>query len=381
MVESESPKPWLTIEHPHFGRREFAQPIDVANWIYQEETPAWQQIKEAIPDRALDTKTLAIRMVTAFAKAYSNVVKAMEEARDRGPEAVSLAAEKEIRIAFDGDCLSASMPQVQFLLHSLNCYPAPLVYGLADFILKRRLAPNELEMSPKAGQLLGLLQEEHVIAAGNYEPIRQLHADWTRSLEDAKAVFKGWLEDAANRADDLEKRYRQLKAIEEPITYWEEKKKRHRRNGVWAAVAFAATAIIGGAALILWMAATQNSFETITGTDRTVLLLKFAQPLLGKFLTVLGLFWVLRILSRVLLAQLHLYADADERVVMGNTYVSLLLGGGILEGRPGIDREDLTIILSQLFRPTTSGIFPDDVAPQIPIAELTKLGKSSGGEH
>jgi hypothetical protein len=67
---------------------------------------------------------------------------------------------------------------------------------------------------------------------------------------------------------------------------------------------------------------------------------------------------------------------------MGKTYLSLLLGKGVLEGKPGIEKEHFGLILGRLFQPAPSGILPDDVAPQISaLAELTTLSKSKGEEH
>ncbi|HEV3298624.1 MAG TPA: DUF6161 domain-containing protein [Planctomycetaceae bacterium] len=397
-------RPWLVIEHPQIGKRlEFADPIGVSNWIYKEEIPAWQAILDAIPKDDFETvsgvRALVNQMVIAFNQLFASVNQVSEENRSRGSDAMAEAIKREVLIAFGQKrYLSASTREIQFLRHCIEQYPRPLAAGVADFILKRRLAPDQLRMTTSDGQMLGLLQAEGVVTAGDYEPIKRLRDDlerrhqadraqWEKKHEADHARVEAWLRDEKSKAEKLIESYKEIEIVAEPISYWNQK----RRGHFWTAIAFAVLFILvigaGGFGLIQWMMATQQSIvdqllKAPKDANATLAIAVVAQPLFAKLLAALGLFWILRIITRILLAQLHLHADAGERVVMGKTYLSLLLGKGVLEGKPGIEKEHFGLILGRLFQPAPSGILPDDVAPQISaLAELTKLSKSKGEEH
>lgn len=64
--------------------------------------------------------------------------------------------------------------------------------------------------------------------------------------------------------------------------------------------------------------------------------------------------WLIRILVKITLSNYHLSIDANERVVMIRTYLSLLE-----EGR-GFEKEDKKVMLDNIFRPTNFGIIKDE---------------------
>ena len=85
------------------------------------------------------------------------------------------------------------------------------------------------------------------------------------------------------------------------------------------------------------------------------------------------LLWPLRILSRMLLSNLHLREDARERVTMANTYLALV------QSKEGLKDEDRKLILEMLFRPASLGIVRDDAATPSITHFLSRLG--SGQRH
>lgn len=64
-------------------------------------------------------------------------------------------------------------------------------------------------------------------------------------------------------------------------------------------------------------------------------------------------FWIIRITVKIALSNLHLSEDANERVVMIQTYLSFVNEGQINEN-------DKNLILSSLFRPSNIGIINDE---------------------
>ena len=64
-------------------------------------------------------------------------------------------------------------------------------------------------------------------------------------------------------------------------------------------------------------------------------------------------FWIIRITVKIALSNLHLSEDANERVVMIQTYLSFINEGQINEN-------DKNLILSSLFRSSNIGIIKDE---------------------
>ena len=78
-------------------------------------------------------------------------------------------------------------------------------------------------------------------------------------------------------------------------------------------------------------------------------------------------FWFLRILSKIFLSQLHAWSDAQERVVMVKTYLSLLQDDKALDGN------DRRLVLEALFRPSPTGIIKDDGVPPALFDAISRL--------
>lgn len=66
-------------------------------------------------------------------------------------------------------------------------------------------------------------------------------------------------------------------------------------------------------------------------------------------------FWIIRIIVKIALSNLHLSEDAHERVVMIYTYLSFIQKGQLQD-----EKEDKKLILSSLFRPSNIGIIQDE---------------------
>ncbi len=64
--------------------------------------------------------------------------------------------------------------------------------------------------------------------------------------------------------------------------------------------------------------------------------------------------WFIRILMKITLSNYHLSIDANERVIMIRTYLSLIKEGS------GYDENDKKVILDNIFRPTNHGIIKDE---------------------
>lgn len=113
----------------------------------------------------------------------------------------------------------------------------------------------------------------------------------------------------------------------------------------------------------------KNTNQDIVNTssrnaDRTFLIVLVGA---GAFIAI----WILRLVSRVFLMNLHAYSDAGERVAMVKVYLAMM------EHRPDtVSEQDRILILNALFRPGT-GAGTDDGAPPHWFDILTNRMKSN----
>lgn len=161
--------------------------------------------------------------------------------------------------------------------------------------------------------------------------------------------------------EKLRKKLLEDLALRAPVEYWRGKRKGHF---TWAWVTgIASFAGIGGAALGLgWQIhalLNETPVNTVPETWRLAVL-----ALVGVFSV-----WALRLVVRMFLSHLHLLTDAAERVVMVQTYLSLL------EGDHLTSKEDRQLILQALFRPASDGIVKDEGVPFSLAEALTRSGK------
>jgi hypothetical protein len=177
-------------------------------------------------------------------------------------------------------------------------------------------------------------------------------------LSTQKVDLDKYKDETKEQLDAFRKAIEAQNAFEAPIAYWQNKAAVHKRL----------TWIFGGVAVVSFLA---------TGVAATLhagsLLPTVSDPgklplgQIGAFVAVsLVVFWALRLIVRILLSQLHLATDADERVTMVQTYLALLAA----DKAP--NKEDLATIVGSLFRPGTDGVVKDEAAPQLWYEWLTR---------
>jgi len=137
-----------------------------------------------------------------------------------------------------------------------------------------------------------------------------------------------------------------------PLTYWRGKRKEHRDQikslRRWAII----TGVLGCAALFVaaWLVLPENH-PAATIPWRQI----------GFFvLTSTFVLWLVKLLVKLLLSHIHLYADAKEREVMISTFMALIRRP---ESAQNLKREDIAIVLAPIFKPSTTGVIKDDGGP------------------
>ena len=236
---------------------------------------------------------------------------------------------------------------------------------------KKAAAEQSLDqLRAKAEQLLGEKTEAYDALHREYqslaESIRSAAAIQASGFESAQSQrqsdFDHLKVDHEGAMEALRKTFREELALRAPAEYWKTKREGHHKWAwVTGAVSFSA---IGGAAAGLGWQVHELLNKTPAGAVPDAWRLAVL-ALIGVFTV-----WALRLVVRMFLSHLHLLTDAGERVVMVQTYLSLL------EGDRLTSKEDRQLILQALFRPAADGIVKDEGVPFSLAEALTRSGKS-----
>jgi hypothetical protein len=177
-------------------------------------------------------------------------------------------------------------------------------------------------------------------------------------LHDAKNQVDTTLSDFNTRIEEIKNTFHTKMALEAPVTYWQKKSTHHLYN----TIIFGTLTIISFFLVSWFLYHTLSDFFGDTSTTHPVEYWR-----IGSFLLFASLgIWIVRIFVRLLLSNIHLRTDADERVTMIQTFLALASDGKI-------DTEkSLLIILEALFRPASTGVVRDDAAPASPLEMLTR---------
>jgi hypothetical protein len=169
--------------------------------------------------------------------------------------------------------------------------------------------------------------------------LQNLHDTRSTSLDEFVAQTKSDIE-------AFKKAHREEINLKEPVTFWAGK----QRTSFWASIILGLVFVGGliGVGNIL-VGESKMIYEGLKLGDKIEYWRVAGMILLGGLA-----FWFLRILSQIFLSQLHAWSDAQERVVMVKTYLSLL------QDEKALDGNDRRLILEALFRPSPSGIIKDD---------------------
>lgn len=115
----------------------------------------------------------------------------------------------------------------------------------------------------------------------------------------------------------------------------------------------------------LWVAAEQvDDFRAIENQNTFVLI--------KSSVTMVILFWLLLLIGRIFLGQLQLYSDAKERVVMVQTFLSLV------HDRSVDALNDRDLVLRSLFKSGATGVFRDQGDTSAVVNLLNQVSGKSG---
>jgi len=244
-------------------------------------------------------------------------------------------------------------------------------YGLKDSAMSEKIALEELRLHWQT-----VFQNFEKELNAESENHKQLNSDAKIQLTSQKENFDQLVSTSKENLDHListsKDDWRKLKttydaelAIRAPVLYWKSKATSHLKlSWIFAGV----VVVVGGAIFWLLFLEVRRLIEPPTSLPQPELwhpeywrlAILIASALIGV--------WIVRILVRLFLSNVHLQTDAKERVVMVQTYLAFLRRGKI-------SKEDEQFILKTLFRPTATGIMKDDAVPLTALDALTKIGR------
>lgn len=185
------------------------------------------------------------------------------------------------------------------------------------------------------------------------------------------AIFEKEISDARKQIADIRRTVESDLSLRGAVTYWTRKANSHRNQAwAWGAASLLTGSAIGISAWKLVSAAVSTLVAQASAAGQTAGT-PSATPIVAiALLVVIGTlaFWLLRVLVRLTLSNVHLATDGRMRATMMTTYMALLI-----RGKGELDAKDRQLILSVLFRPSVTGIVKDDATPPGIWDLLTKL--------
>jgi Family of unknown function (DUF6161) len=194
------------------------------------------------------------------------------------------------------------------------------------------------------------------------EKIAAFETAHAKRIDDTSKTAGKLISDAETEISKFKDFVKSEIALKAPVTYWEDKGRRHEN----IAVPFGAIAVLlmGFGVWVLFVFSGTIGRELIGNKD----LPQYSG--MAIFIAIVTLsFWILRLCVRVFFSQMHLAIDAKERVAMVKTYMSLHESG--LAPKDG----DLSPVLVALFRPTSDGMVKDEAMPPILAEALTRSSR------
>ncbi|MGB3456117.1 MAG: DUF6161 domain-containing protein [Litorimonas sp.] len=251
--------------------------------------------------------------------------------------------------------------------HSLQFYRIAMEHGILserNWRSSREANSDHIEMSrSNLDQLTSRLSLESTQA------ISSLHEAHKKLVEGAKAAekIKEKMSSAHQMAEAVQNALEEKLNTEAAHAFWDKKAKGHdrkvRRLSLITVLLIVLVLVCVG--LIISNLVSSDSPIADFGSIRGTLILSLTL-VVGTML-----FWTGRVLTRLLLGNVHLANDARERVSLIETYISFLSKGEMSE-------DERKFMLVTLFRPSTDGVVKDDGAPMISAtALLSGLGAAN----
>jgi hypothetical protein len=177
------------------------------------------------------------------------------------------------------------------------------------------------------------------------------------------AAFEKLLKESGERLEKIEKWYAAELGLHSAVKYWGQKGKIHRALAALAAIATAS------AAFVYFTIVLPSQFSSVLAKLKVDANDSNWRIGVAAGLILLGI-WLVRILVRLTLSQIHLATDAAHRRVVIHTYLALLRNE-----TQAVTADDRSKVLEVVFRPVSDGVVRDDAMPPSPWEVVTRPPK------
>jgi hypothetical protein len=239
----------------------------------------------------------------------------------------------------------------------------------------------EFNLESHRAAMGALFQETQRDAAASKQELRSLHQQYKEIVSqidntagEQRTTFEELLKKSGDELANVAKTYDEHMALKAPVTYWEAVRRKHW----WGKIIYGLSALFVGAAgmalilYLLWQVFPTDLPASPKEAFGNWHLIRFTST---GFVLLTGTIWLTRILVRMYLSHVHLEADAEERVVLTQTYLALL------REEKAFTETERTVILQQLFRHAATGLIKDDSAPPQFFEILARAGEVAKDKH
>lgn len=426
MASPDKTTPYLSVDFGEYGgRHEWNTHPEVANWIAQLLSQwTWMSgLGQQSTNSAWQTISTSLNQVTNnLQQAQNNRNQNQLQTADQQVTAARTSLEKFIRtypwllptsaqrhfveeIRDTRHKLEAGLIVANWMNQDLNGAPfryvvnALLQWELHERGIKDRMKSESTTLKKLAGDMQTTLtqyQEAERIQTNRFD---NLHVELTNQQSAQQSTFEevqlkrteAWelqRNTVQNELNNLKTTYDQHMAIAAPVDYWETKRTKHRNLTLISGAAF----IIGVSSVGIFLSSKMQSISdalkfdssshqtAATSATQAASSVQAAAQMpivvssatatweIATFVMIAVLcFWILRLLVRIFLSNMHLENDAAERVTMAKTYLALIRSDGLSK------EGNIDAVLAALFRPTGDGIVKDEGLPPSMMEFLTKL--------
>lgn len=371
----------------HLGEvlNQFWQPLNDCRGHLVNAEQRWQQVRtklrrleatKADPDKTQDERDSASRGIDGQTSELLKVQDGLCE---------SLASTLGSAIRASKHYLPSEAPAAQFIKELAATHPDEAIYAFDQILLEDRGSSQQRQVE-HAGRMMAALFRKDLNrkVRPDQQAFKKAVETWSRELAEFKARYEAQeakfqeISDRHQAADDawasrseqmaeafsgmrtekeadlnaLKSTFETHMQLKGPLIYWRGKRREHtigKKRMAWASGisgVLGAAAIAGAAYLFL---PKETASETIPWRN------------IGLFLFISTfVLWLVRLFVKLMLSHIHLAADAREREVMISTFMALMRRQ---EGREGVEKMDLALVLAPIFKPSTTGVIKDDGGP------------------
>lgn len=204
---------------------------------------------------------------------------------------------------------------------------------------------NAAETTKGLENTLEAMKQSHAAIKTNFEDMTEEH----------KQAHTTKISEHEKRMKSIEESFSVKMEMRAPVDYWISKSNDHRFLSISFGIALLLFGFGGAAGLMCY---TGNYFPDLSETHND----GYIHPMMIRHLSMTIVFatawiWATRVFARMFFSNVHLKTDADERVVMIKTYISMY------DDKKLDDKEDRHLVLESIFRHGVTGIVTDDAAP------------------